>query len=78
MALLLGKLKGWLAGAGILVLAIAAAFLGGRREGKQDARADQAREDRKARDVADEIDDAVAGRTADSNRERLKRWSPGS
>jgi len=33
-------------------------------------------EDRlKARDIADDIDDAVAGRAPATNREELKRWS---
>lgn len=43
--------------------------------GKNAERAKQARAEAKARDISDEIDDAVAGRTADENRRRLKRWS---
>ena len=38
-------------------------------------RAKQAASEAKARDVADEIDDAVAGRSPDENRGRLKGWS---
>lgn len=42
--------------------------------GKNAERAKQARAEAKARDISDEIEDAVAGRTADENRERLRKW----
>lgn len=38
-------------------------------------RAKQAASEAKARDIADEIDNAVAGRTPEENRERLRKWS---
>jgi hypothetical protein len=46
-----------------------------RRAGAQAARARQAASEAKARTIAEEIDDAVAGRTAEENRERLRKWS---
>jgi hypothetical protein len=46
-----------------------------RRSGARNERARQAASEAKARTIADEIDDAVAGRTADENRERLRKWS---
>lgn len=47
-----------------------------RRAGAKGERAKQIEAEAKARTVADEIDDAVAGRSADENRERLKGWKP--
>jgi uncharacterized membrane protein YraQ (UPF0718 family) len=46
-----------------------------KRQGRAEERARQAASEAKARDISDEIDDAVAGRTADENRERLRKWS---
>lgn len=46
-----------------------------RLAGAKAERAKQAASEAKARDVADEIDDAVAGRTPEENRERLRKWS---
>ena len=45
-----------------------------RRSGARNERARQAAAEQKARTIADEIDDAVAGRTAEENRGRLKQW----
>ncbi len=45
-----------------------------RLAGAKAERAKQDAERLKARTVADEIDDAVAGREPSENRERLKRW----
>lgn len=58
----------------ILTALIGAALLYARKTGKDAVKAEQAREEAKARDIADKIDDAVAGRTPDENRERLKSW----
>lgn len=58
----------------ILTALIGAALLYARKTGKDAVKNEQAREEAKARDVADEIDDAVAGRDPTSNRERLKTW----
>lgn len=46
-----------------------------RRKGAAKERAKQAEAEVKARDIADEIDDAVAGRSADENRKELGKWS---
>ena len=46
-----------------------------RRAGASAERAKRDREEAKARDVADEIDDAIAGRDPKANREELRRWS---
>ena len=46
-----------------------------RRAGAASERAKQAKAEAKARSIADEIDDAVAGRSADENRKELKaKW----
>lgn len=56
--------------------AVVAAFgLYMRTIGKNAERARQAKAEAKARDISDEIDDAVAGRSPDENRKRLGRWS---
>jgi uncharacterized membrane protein YdjX (TVP38/TMEM64 family) len=49
-------------------------YMRGRVTGAKLERADQLAKEAKARDVADEIDDAVAGRSPGENRERLKQW----
>ena len=46
-----------------------------RRAGARAADARRAAEEAKARTIADEIDDAVAGRTAEENRKRLGTWA---
>jgi hypothetical protein len=58
----------------VLIGLIGAALLYARKTGKDAVKNEQARAEAKARDVADEIDDAVAGRDPTSNRERLKSW----
>jgi hypothetical protein len=50
-------------------------FIKGRSDGRRDERARQAARERKARTIADEIDDAVAGRSPDDNREELRKWA---
>lgn len=44
--------------------------------GQRRAEAKQARERLAARTIADEVDDAVAGRAASANRDALKQWGP--
>ena len=63
------------------IIAIIAAVVGAlgygysqRRAGAAKEKARQAASEAKARTIADEIDDAVAGRTAEENRKRLKGW----
>jgi len=57
------------------VTAVGAFLLWVRSSGAKAERQKQADERAKARTVADEIDDAVAGRAPAKNREELKKWS---
>lgn len=59
---------------GGIVIAIGALFKG-RIDGAAKERAKRTEERLKARDIADDIDDAVAGRAPATNREELKKWS---
>lgn len=59
---------------GGIVIAIGALFKG-RIDGAAKERAKRTEERLKARTIADDIDDAVAGRAPATNREELKRWS---
>ena len=59
---------------GGFILAIVALFKG-RIDGAAKERQKRTEERLKARDIADDIDDAVAGRAPAANREELKRWS---
>lgn len=59
---------------GGIVIAIVALFKG-RIDGAAKERAKRTEERLKARDIADDIDDAVEGRAPATNREELKRWS---
>lgn len=62
-------------GAGII--AVAGAWIKGRVSGVAAERAKSAAADAKATTEGQKIDDAVAGRTPDANRERLGTWSKG-
>ncbi|MBA8822612.1 hypothetical protein BRY73_24565 [Ochrobactrum sp. P6BS-III] len=67
--------NGWVA---YIALAIAGAFglyLKGRSDGKGAEQIRQKDESAQARSVADEIDAAISGRDAKTNRERLSKWS---
>lgn len=57
------------------LLAVLVAFFKGNSRGARLERAKQAEAEHKARTIADEIDDAVAGRSPQANREELKKWS---
>lgn len=57
-------------GAGVLL-----ALWKARQSGVKAERAKQAAEELKARDIADEIDGAIAGRSPASNRDELKKWA---
>ena len=59
---------------GGIVIAIGALFKG-RIDGAAKERAKRTEERLKARTIADDIDDAVAGRAPATNREELKKWS---
>lgn len=63
------------------IIAIVAGVLGAlglgiqqRRAGAKAEKAKAAERDLKARNTADEIDDAVAGRAPSENRDRLAKW----
>jgi len=56
------------------VIGIVAALFKGRIDGAAKERQKRTEERLKARDIADDIDDAVAGRAPAANREELKRW----
>lgn len=58
----------------VLMAAIIAVVAWSRRDARKDERARQAASEVRARDISDEIDDAVAGRSPDENRGRLKKW----
>lgn len=45
-----------------------------RRAGANAERAKQAAREAKARGVADEIEDAIAGRSPEENRKELRKW----
>lgn len=62
-----------------ILVAIVGALGWGLRQRRAGAKSEQARrtaERLKARTEADRIDDAVAGRDPNANREELRRWSP--
>lgn len=46
-----------------------------RRAGAKAERAKQAEREGRARDINDEIEDAISGRSAEENRRRLGKWS---
>lgn len=50
-------------------------YFKGRSDGKGVEKSRQAEANTAAKSIADEIDAAVAGRDADTNRERLSKWS---
>ena len=67
---LLGKFWPYIVGgAGILF-----AMWKARQSGALAERAKAAEAERRARSIADEIDDAIAGRSPGANREELKKW----
>ena len=57
------------------IIGIVAALFKGRIDGAAKERQKRTEERLKARDIADDIDDAVAGRAPATNREELKKWS---
>lgn len=57
------------------VIAVAGAWFKGRLSGAKAERNKQAAEEAEARTEGQRIDDAVAGRSPDDNRERLGKWS---
>lgn len=69
------SIGGYLLAALVGVVSVIIALFKGRVDGAAKERAKQLSRDAKARDTADEIDDAVAGRTAAENRKRLSKWA---
>lgn len=67
--------KGWLAGLGAALIAALGVYLKGRIDGGQIERSRRADEIARAHTISDEIEDAIAGRDANANRERLRKWS---
>lgn len=61
---------------GALLLSWLGFYVRGRLSGAKLERQKQAASEAKAKTVADEIDDAVAGRSPNANRDALKDWSP--
>lgn len=75
LSLLTGKVIPILGG----VVALAMAFFGMRfgyiRKGRGIEKAKQREATKHSFDTRDDVDDAIAGRTDDQNRKRLKKWS---
>ncbi len=69
------SIGGYLLAALVGVVSVIIALFKGRVDGAAKERAKQLSRDAKARDTADEIDDAVAGRTAAENKDRLSKWA---
>ena len=69
-------LYSYIIGAGVIILVFVGTFIKGRLSGAKLERQKQAASEAKAKSVADEIDDAIAGRSPDANRDELKKWSP--
>lgn len=56
------------------LVAVAAAFFGGRSKGKTEARRDQAEARAKSVTTARRVENEVAGQAPEDRREELKRW----
>jgi hypothetical protein len=72
---LIAASNGWVAYIGLAFAGALGLYLKGRADGKGAEKTRQKDENSAARSVADEIDAAVAGRDAETNRERLSKWS---
>lgn len=72
---LIAASNGWAAYIGLAIAGALGLYLKGRADGKGAEKTRQKDESSAARSVADEIDAAIAGRDADTNRERLSKWS---
>jgi len=74
IAMLASKAGTYLVGAGVVIAAFVATYVKGRISGATLERDRQAASEAKAKSIADEIDDAVAGRSPDANRTELGKW----
>jgi hypothetical protein len=72
--MILTKLKGWLASAGVALAIIVGAFLYGRYDGKADAAADQARKNAQSAKKARGVEDEVKKMGASDVDRRLAEW----
>lgn len=72
--MILAKLKGWLAGLGMVLALIAGAFLYGRADGKSDAQAEQAKANAKAVKKARGVEDEVQNMGGADVDRRLAEW----
>ncbi len=72
---LIAASNGWVAYIGLALAGALGLYLKGRADGKGAEKTRQNDENSAARSVADEIDAAVSGRDAQTNRERLSKWS---
>ncbi len=72
---LIAASNGWVAYIGLAIAGALGLYLKGRADGKGAEKTRQTDENSAVRSVADEIDAAIAGRDAETNRERLSKWS---
>lgn len=68
------KLQGYLAAAGVVLTVIVGAFFYGRYDGRQDAEAEQAKSNAKARTQSKEVENEVNGLDDLAVRDRLNGW----
>lgn len=71
----MADLYGYLIGAAAIIAAFVATYVKGRLSGAKLERDKQVASEAKAKTVADEIDDAIAGRAPDANRKELSQWA---
>lgn len=71
------KIKGLLAAAGAVLVAVALAYLKGRNAGSKAAQAKQNQAEWEALSEAQKIDEHVAGNDPSENRRALKKWARG-
>ena len=76
LSMLATKAGTYIVGAAAVIAVFVATYIKGRLSGAALERQKQAASEAKVKSVADEIDDAIAGRSPDANRDALKDWSP--
>ncbi len=76
LATLAAKASTYLIGAAVVIAAFVVTYVKGRLSGASLERTKQAASEAKAKTIADEIDEAIAGRAPDANRKELGQWSP--
>lgn len=68
------KLQGYVAALGVALAVIAGAFLYGRSDGRQDAEAEQAKSNARARTQSKEVENEINGLDDLAVRDRLDGW----